>query len=680
MIVFIGLIVMISFVSTIAFVGFKASKMAQQSAESLCEEMAFRYGATTQANLEVGMDAARTMAQVFEALKRSGNPDRDVMDAILKQVLEKNSGFLGTWSCWEPNALDGKDSEYINMPGSDATGRYIPYWNRGSGRITVEPLLDYNTPGAGDYYLLALKSGTDQILEPYLYPIGGKEVMLTSIVVPIKVGGKVLGVAGVDIALDALTELLRDIKPYGTGYGYIVSNGGLLVAHPKKDIIGKDFIERQGEGVRKPIREALKQGKKYSFHRVSELTNMASFQILTPIHVGKTTTPWSFIISVPEKTIQKEARGLILSIITIGAVAVLIIGGAIWWISNSIVTPIRKVVNGLKDIAEGEGDLTKRLDIKSKDEVGELAGWFDLFMENLQGIIRDSVQHTQSVDESSTALLNIAGHLAKGSDEASELSMNASSASEQMSSNVSAVAAVMEEASTNISMVATASEEMSATINEITENSERARAISEDAVKQATETSEQMADLKQSAIEISKVTETIHEISEQTNLLALNATIEAARAGEAGKGFAVVANEIKDLASQTAQATQDIKIKIENIQNTTNSSVDRIGTITGVVEDIHQIISTIATAVEEQSATTSEIAVNIAQVADGVQDANRNVTESSNASQSVAEDIARLNDTAGTVADNAGEINAQSEYLKKMANELQELLGKFKTD
>ena len=311
---------------------------------------------------------------------------------------------------------------------------------------------------------------------------------------------------------------------------------------------------------------------------------MASFQILTPIYIGKTTTPWSFIISVPEKTIQKEARGLILSIITIGAVAILIVGGAIWWISNSIVTPIRKVVDGLKDIAEGEGDLTKRLNIKSKDEVGELAGWFDQFMANLQGIIRDSAQHTQSVDESSTTLLNIAGQLAQESEKVSELSMNASSASEQMSSNVSAVASGDGRGVYQyLPWWPRHSEEMSATINEITENSERARSISEDAVKQSTETSEQMAELKQSAIEISKVTETIHEISEQTNLLALNATIEAAfRAGEAGKGFAVVANEIKDLASQTAQATQDIKMKIDNIQSTTNNSVDRIGTITRV--------------------------------------------------------------------------------------------------
>nr|WP_246294009.1 methyl-accepting chemotaxis protein [Desulfobacter latus] len=598
---------------------------------------------------------------------------------MLKQVLERNPGFVGVWSCWESNALDGKDSEYVDTPGSDSTGRYVSYWSRGNGKITVEPLIDYDTPGAGDYYLLALKSGNEQVLEPYLYSIGGEEMLITSLVVPIKVGGKVLGVAGVDFTMDTLTELISDIKPYGTGYGYIVSNGGVLVAHHKKDILGKDFIERQREDVREPIRDALKHGKQYSLYKVSKATGIASFQVLTPITMGASDTPWSFIISIPESTFEKRVRTMTYSILSIAFVALLVIFGAIWFISGTIVKPIRQVVESLRDIAEGEGDLTKRLDIQSTDEVGELAAWFDRFMENLQGIISQSVQNTQSVEHSSKELLHIAGELAQEAENASELSKNANNASEQMSANVSAVAAVMEQSATNISMVATASEEMSATINEITENSERARNISEDAVSQAGETSEQIEVLKQSAMDISKVTETIHDISEQTNLLALNATIEAARAGEAGRGFSVVANEIKELAGQTAQATQDIKGKIDNIQNTTNSSVERIGQITGVIQDIHQIISTIAAAVEEQSVTTSEITVNITQVADGVQDANKNVNESSSASQDVAHDISKLNESANLVADNADQINKQSENLQKMAAELQGTLSKFKT-
>lgn len=680
MVLFIGTVVVIAFSSTIAFVTIKAGNMAKHSAEEICEEMAFRYGGMTKANIDTAMDAARNMAHAFEGLKEAGNPQRHALDAVLKQVLERNPGFIGSWSCWEPNALDGKDNDFINTRGSDATGRYIPYWNRGSGQIDVEPLLDYQTEGAGDYYLLAQKSGKEHILEPYSYPIGGKDVLITSVVAPIIINGKVLGVAGVDIALTALSELLKDIKPYGTGYGYIVSNGGLFVAHPKEEIIGKDFIELQNEDVRLSIQNAIKNGEKYSIYKISKTTGISSFQVMAPIKIGQTTTPWSFIISIPTSTISEQSRGLMLSIISIAAIALIVVAGVIFLISNSIVKPINQVVAGLRAIAEGEGDLTKRLDIKTGDEIGELAGWFNRFMENLQSIISQSAKTTTYVDESSSDLLNIASSLAKGSEDSSTLSMNVSSASEQMSNNLSAVAAVMEESSTNISMIATASEEMSATINEITQNSERARGISDEAVKQAKETSQQMDNLKKSALEISKVTETINEISEQTNLLALNATIEAARAGDAGKGFAVVANEIKELAGQTAQATQDIKAKIESIQETTNSSVSKIGNISTVVEDIHSIINTIATAVEEQSATTSEIASNIAQVSEGIQDANRNVNESSNASQSIAQDIAQVNEAATSVAKNSAQVNTQAENLKQMSEELQTILSKFKTE
>ncbi|MEH0020670.1 MAG: methyl-accepting chemotaxis protein [Desulfobacter sp.] len=675
MILFIGLVVFVSFGSTITFVAVKSGNMAKESLEQLGQEMGARYGSATQAYLEVAMDAARTLAHTFEGIKTAGIPDRNTFDAIHRQVLEKNPGFVGIWSYWEPNALDGKDREFINTPGSDSSGRYLPYWHRHNEKIIVSPLKGYES-GTFQAYLT---TGSEEIMEPYVYSADGEEKSMTTVVAPIIVDGGQVGAIGINIALHALVKPLNDIKPYGTGYGYIVSNGGVLAAHHKTSIIGKDFIGRQPEASRQPIRDALKQGKTYSLYKVSKATGISSFQAFSPITIGRTTTPWSFIISIPEKTITAKVREFIYTIAAIAIAGLLLIGGIIWMISNSIVRPINQVVSGLKDIAEGEGDLTKRLDIRTKDEIGELAQWFNRFMEDLQNIIRHSTQTTHSVDRSATELLTIAGRLNQVAEGTSGLAANTTGTSEQMSENIVAVASVMEQSSTNISMVASASEEMSATINEITENSERARAISETAVQEAVETSEQMDILSRSAVEISEVTEAIHDISEQTNLLALNATIEAARAGEAGKGFAVVANEIKALAHQTAHATQNIKDKIENIQATTNTSVSRIGSITSVVEDIHQIINTIATAVEEQAATTSEIAGNISQVDSGVQDANQNVNETSASSQDIARDIGQLNNAANEVAEDSRQVNTQSENLKQMAGELQTLLDRFKT-
>jgi methyl-accepting chemotaxis protein len=180
-------------------------------------------------------------------------------------------------------------------------------------------------------------------------------------------------------------------------------------------------------------------------------------------------------------------------------------------------------------------------------------------------------------------------------------------AAEAMSATMNSVAAASEQTATNVNMVASATEEMTATVQEIAHNSEKARTITESAVTQAGSASQKVGELGRAANEISNVTEVITEISEQTNLLALNATIEAARAGEAGKGFAVVANEIKELAKQTAQATQEIKAKIEGIQGSTAGTVNQIEQITGVINEVNEIVGTIATAVEEQAATSREI-------------------------------------------------------------------------
>lgn len=303
-------------------------------------------------------------------------------------------------------------------------------------------------------------------------------------------------------------------------------------------------------------------------------------------------------------------------------------------VNKAIVGPINAAIIGLKDIAEGEGDLTKRLNENANDEVGELAKWFNIFIEKLQGIIQQVAKNSSDVGTSSKQLTEISKNLLSNSTDTSHRATNVATASEEMSTNLTNVAAAMEQSATNANMVAAAAEEMSSTINEIAVNAEKARGVSLDAVHQAQAASKDMAELGDAAIKIGKVTETITEISEQTNLLALNATIEAARAGEAGKGFAVVANEIKELAKQTAAATLDIKRLIEDVQNTTKSTGTGINRISEVISGVNETVGSIATAVEEQTATTREIAQNIAQTSQGIQEVNENVSQSSSVAAS----------------------------------------------
>jgi methyl-accepting chemotaxis protein len=237
----------------------------------------------------------------------------------------------------------------------------------------------------------------------------------------------------------------------------------------------------------------------------------------------------------------------------------------------------------------------------------------------------------------------------------------------------------MEQTTTNLSSVASATEEMSATVGEIASNAEKARSISGEATTQAQAISTMMKELGRAAQDIGKVTETITSISAQTNLLALNATIEAARAGAAGKGFAVVANEIKELAQQTASATEDIKSKISSIQASTGGAMGDIEKIAEVIKEVGEIVSSIAAAIEEQSTVTKDVATNIAQASVGVKDANERVSQTASVSQDIAKDIANMSGTVGTLVSGADQVHSSSLELTGLAQQLKDRVSQFRT-
>ncbi|MBI9091648.1 MAG: methyl-accepting chemotaxis protein [Desulfobacterium sp.] len=343
-----------------------------------------------------------------------------------------------------------------------------------------------------------------------------------------------------------------------------------------------------------------------------------------------------------------------------------------------VVGPIKNTVAMVRDIAEGEGDLTRRLHADRKDELGELANWFNTFVEKLQGIIGDVATSAESVSTSSGELSEISKTMSKGAEGLSGKSNAVAAAAEEMSANMSSVAAASEEASTNVNVVTASTEEMTSTINEILQNSEKATSVTEEAVGQAGKALEKIKELGVAATEITKVTEVITDISEQTNLLALNATIEAARAGEAGKGFSVVANEIKALAKQTAEATLEIKGRVGGIQGATQESVDEIKQITRIIGDVNKSVATISSAIEEQSITTKEISENVAQASLGIEEVNENVAQSSTVAEEIAKDIADVNRSADDMSASSSLLDTNSNELFGLADHLKQMVGKFK--
>lgn len=342
------------------------------------------------------------------------------------------------------------------------------------------------------------------------------------------------------------------------------------------------------------------------------------------------------------------------------------------------VKPIKNIIDRIRDVAEGEGDLTARLEVKTRDEMSELAQWFNTFMDNLQAMIRKIIKSSDRLSESSSNLSSLSGQMAESTSQMSSKVTIVASSGEEMSSNMESIAATMEQTSTNTSMVASSVDQMTGTINEIAQNSEKARTITGEAVSKTEYTSLKMDLLGEAAREIGKVTQTINDISDQTNLLALNATIEAARAGEAGKGFAVVANEIKDLAKQTAEATQEIKGQIISIQDSTSDTIKEINDIITVINDVNEIVTSIATAVEEQSVTTKEIAGNVVHTSEGIQEVNENLSQSSSVSREIAIEITAINDAIAEISNGGSQVNLNCRELNTLAAELKELVDRFK--
>ncbi len=347
------------------------------------------------------------------------------------------------------------------------------------------------------------------------------------------------------------------------------------------------------------------------------------------------------------------------------------------WVSGSIIRRLRLVTLSMDEIAQGEGDLTRRLSVRGQDELAALAGAFNRFGENMQQMIRQIADNTLRLTASTTQLSFIAHQTTAGAEESSSRSQSVAAAAEEMNVSATTMAASMERASQNLNSVASAMEEMSATISEIAGSTSNASVRTEQAAEQAEGFSRIMRELGLAAEEIGKVTETINGISEQTNLLALNATIEAARAGEAGKGFAVVANEIKELAKQTASATHDIRDRINGIQAASAKAESDMGGIVEAIQNLNRIVGTIAEAIEQQASAVAEVSANVSDASASVEEANTQSHEMSAVSGEIAQQIATVSEASVQIRHASTQIMKTIDEQSGIAGELQNQVGRF---
>ncbi len=503
----------------------------------------------------------------------------------------------------------------------------------------------------------------------------------------------IIGVLYTGIAQENVKNLrkaIMDMKIGDSGYVTVLDSAGNVVISKEGKHDGKSFMDQRDNSGNPYIKKIIAAAKKLSPGQIGDTSFSIKGTDNEPIIMdGKFIyfKPWDWIIiaqgakcEFTKVSDMIEDMGNKSNYIIGGiGIAMLLVTAIIWYfVAANIVKPINMAAESLQDIAQGDGDLTTRLKINTHDEIGILATNFNAFIQKLHGMIANISKGVETLASSASQLTSTASSLSDSADQTSEKAGSVAAASEEMSSNMNGIASAMEESNANMTTVAGAAGKMHTTINEIAQNAEEARNITGEAVGKSGLSAKHMGQLSESANDIGKVVETITEISEQVNLLSLNATIEAARAGEAGKGFAVVANEIKELARQTAEASLDIKKKIDSIQESSENSLQSMEEISSVITKVNEIVSTIAAAVEEQSSATSDIASNIDQASSGVEEVNSNVNESSAVTAEITRDIALVNESSSDISKQSHQINMSAKELSEFARELDNMVRQFK--
>jgi methyl-accepting chemotaxis protein len=508
---------------------------------------------------------------------------------------------------------------------------------------------------------------------------------------PVEVDGKRLGYVAVQLPIDRINQVATATTGMGrSGEVTLVGPDFLMRSDSRHNpdthnVVASFRNPSQGRCELDCIKAAL-AGQSGSGNLVN-VDGKEETAVWLPLEVLG--TRWAMLAKVEQDeifagvgTLQQHAAAASNSLLWWSVVMVIAVAFGVaffsWFFARHLTTPIHRTVAALRDIAEGEGDLRARLDESRPDELGEMGSWFNRFLTKLQGTVSAIATKANSVSAAAAQLTSTAQLLAEGAERTKSQTNQAAAAAEEMAANMKSVSGTSEAMTGTFRTVAAAVEQMTASIGEVAKSANNAAQIAGSAAQLTRSSNEKVTALGAAANEIGRVIETIQDIAEQTNLLALNATIEAARAGEAGKGFSVVANEVKDLARQTAEATQDIRQRIERIQTSTTESVQAIAAIDQVIAQVSQSSQSIATSVSEQRSATQEISSSLAQSARSVESVSQNVNQTVQASQDISRAVAEVDEQTRSTAAGAEETSVAGKAMTDLARELLATVGQFK--
>ncbi|MGR5554926.1 methyl-accepting chemotaxis protein [Vibrio fortis] len=602
---------------------------------------------------------------------------RTALDEMIRRSVLDFDSILGAYLVFRPEMLDGEDGNYVDADyvGSNEVGRFAPYWKvADNGENVLSNVLSeqtLNDNSNSERFYCPLSSGQTCISTPKVVTSGGQSLLTSSISVPILIDDTPIGFLGIDLRLDALTHIVADSDGElfdGNGAIYVVSLDGSVIAADDTSIpTGSQFASKHTSNDQ--LTDFMFGGE--TMTQWSE--NGEWLLAFAPVVAANQT--WGVLLEIPRDSVVADANlldAIISDKLSEGIKTELIAGGLFIFIglaiiafaSLSIVKPIRQVVERLDDIASGEGDLTQRLDVKSQDEVGQLAQGFNRFLDKLQPTIKEVIATSEQVANTTSA--------AKASASSTRQS------SESQFKEVDLVATAAEEMTQTASLVVQNAEVAVGAASEANSSAKQGQQVIELSAGEMRKLVERMSsavpiveELAKNNANITDILGVIEGISEQTNLLALNAAIEAARAGEQGRGFAVVADEVRNLASRTQASVGEIRQVIDKVQAGTQDVVEAIqeGNILANDTALH-----VQNAVEDLGSIFTSI--------EAISDMNNQIVRAAEEQQSVSgevnQSVVNIRDLSAQILEQASKSEEQGNQIDTLSQQQQALVNQFK--